>query len=466
MRDLKDFELLLYSRFDRIKYKTNAFAKCLMEAVDAGILPVGFVLPSVEQLADLTRLSISTINRAFDIMVAKGYLTKENGVCHVIRDPKSPSPGPVKNKAAEFFLNNVCIKPLNLTYRLHKLFLKYFNKHYADTPSYLQNTIFNPLILTLCGLLNLRHDTAYMIANVYYMHDYQSLIKTIGLVFFGMGEGIIIPKVLDCRVRLGLRASMVKTYEVNTRAGVVDLVQLEKFFSRGKGKVLYLMPDLNYPDLLNMSREHLIKIINLVKMYDKYLIIDDRMRPWLVDEGNLTLGLSKYIRDKIIYISPVSYLYEELHRINMVAASAEFIAKLRTVAIEQGKHAYYSKAFAVNVLLKHIEFTNTVKHTDNAVKLLMDIILKVFSTSGRWNVDGLRLGIGPVAYIVPKVGSFKESSYEYLEEKGIYMVDPANYNTKKKEILGFRMELAMHLDRQNMLGHIIELEKELTKLLF
>lgn len=76
------------------------------------------------------------------------------------------------------------------------------------------------------------------------------------------------------------------------------------------------------------------------------------------------------------------------------------------------------------------------------------------------------MGIGPVLYLTPKIGKFKDGSYEHSKDLGIDLVNPICYNTERNEIAGFRIELASLLDRHNMQSHVVDLEKELAKLLF
>ena len=110
MRDLKNFEHLIYIDFSSATQKTKSFARCLIDNVDLGILAVGFELPSVDQLSELTKLSVSTIHRSFHIMVNEGYLFTQNGICAVIRHPSFVPPLPVTGNSANFYLDNVCMK--------------------------------------------------------------------------------------------------------------------------------------------------------------------------------------------------------------------------------------------------------------------------------------------------------------------------------------------------------------------
>lgn len=465
MRELTEFEHLIFTDYSGVKHKVLSFSNDLMRWVDLRILVVGWVLPSVQQLANLTKLSISTLNRAFEKMVDAGYLIKKNGLCGVIAHPTYEKTK-IIDRADHFILDDACMKTGSLNQGLPKLFFKFEDKHTYSVHPKDQNSIYNPLILYLCGLLNKQHGTAYIPASVYYMHDYQPMIRIVGSIIGEEGGGIVIPRIIDNAVRSAFQSSKVNLYHVNVNDKGLDLVHLAKLCCSGKKiGAVYLMPVVNNPDTLTMDLEQIIEILKLHKKYKFMLLIDDRMRPWLENIGHLMLNLFSEVSDYIVYISPISYLYEKLSRINMVAASTLFIEKIRAAAKAQGKQAHYSEAFAVTSILQSTEYAQAVLNTNLAVKALKAIVYDVFTLTGLWKPEGLRMNIGPVAYIVPKRGKFSMEHYEQLKKLGIYVVNPGCYTAGNKEVIGFRIELAMQLDRQNLRGHFEKLEKLLAKML-
>lgn len=74
MIELETFEKAIYRAFKGDKFKCSSFTAYLIKHVDEGKFSVGSELPTIKQLADESKLSISTISWALELMAKLNYL--------------------------------------------------------------------------------------------------------------------------------------------------------------------------------------------------------------------------------------------------------------------------------------------------------------------------------------------------------------------------------------------------------
>lgn len=463
MRDLEEFEKLIYTDFSKVKMKSLSLASHLIAHIIPGYFYVGFEMPSVEQLSGIVRLSPSTVVRAYSIMVDKGYLRRGNGVCAVICDSSSAKLVALEEVKDPYAIYDKCMKVGVLNGDLDKYFQRIRKEHYLKTLPAQQNHIYEPLILTFCEQKNKLQKTNYKVSNLYFMHDYQNLVRIIGIVLKEKGRSIIIPLTASDLVRSAFTAAGIKMIAVLVDEGGVCVKDLTRILASEKMCSIYLMPDVNDTDTVTMSIKRIKQVYELVKSYEVPILIDDNYRPWLDEKRCVMLDLGKSCIDQVIYIKPVSYMLDNFRRINIVAASEVMISKIRYAAELNGVQADYSTAFTINFILRSVLYVKTAREVAQGVKELKKIAFEIFGWSGYWKPEGLRLAGGPSLYISPVRGKFPADAYKLARAAGFYLEDPYE-NQSKDATAGLRAELAYQIGKKNAAVQLKNLEKLLRKM--
>jgi hypothetical protein len=203
----------------------------------------------------------------------------------------------------------------------------------------------------------------------------------------------------------------------------------------------------------------------LPKKNGGFIIADDRFIFWKVFESSLFLKITKKIAANIIYVRPLGNQHADLHRIPVVIAQPALINKIREIAGEENHQFYYSRAYAINLLLNRKSYQTQVHEIHLALKDLKMLIHDIFSASGIWKEYGIRLDSGAAIYLEPKQGKFASDVYHKLMNEQIYVVDPASYLKQAENVVGLRLQLSYLIGKKNIDHHLKKVNKLLLSLI-
>lgn len=454
-----EFEDSFFTDYIELKKTGLQVREFLIGLVDREILYFGYIMPAITKLAKLLQVARNTVIKAFRGMVAAGYLSTHNGTRAVIRHPAYSQNIELRKGYDATYLDSTCMRPCYLTNDLIACFQGEKKRSYEKVPPSQQNQVYTPLLLTLCEQLNQFQRTNYFPANIYYMHDYQSLIRCVGSALYEKGGSVIIPRQVSNLVRRGLESAGVKLVEVDTDGYGFSINGLVRAFAENKIIAIYMTPCINYADSADTPIERMEEIFKFFKTYQFKLIIDDWYRPWLGNQKNYVLDMAKGNLDSIIYLKPLTYLYEEMSRLYMVAAHQKLILKMRDAAKKYGKQAYYSVAVAANYVLNDSIFTKTIQQVQVVMEDLKRFVNEVFTSTGFWKEYGLRLGSGPMLYVVPKAGRFSPDAYNRARDAGVLILSPANYTITEMIFRGIRADLGGQIGSKHINSDIRKIEK-------
>jgi aspartate/methionine/tyrosine aminotransferase len=459
LENVNEFESKFFTDYILLKNKGLRLSEYLISLVNKGVLYFGFKMPGVDTLAKLLKVARNIVIKAFSEMVSAGYLYTQNGVRAVIRHPAYSQNKESEHMQDATYLNSPCVKPCYLTNDLVATFQREVKRSYEEIPPGQHNQVYYPLLRTLCEQLNQFQKTSYFPSNIYYMHDYQSLIRCIGLAIHKRSGRVIIPKNVNNTVRNAFESAGVRLVEVDTDGHGFSVNGLRKACISNKIIAIYMMPCINYADSADTSADRMKEIFKLREEYQLKLIIDDWYRPWLGTQKNFVLEMAKENLDFIIYVKPLTYLYEEMCRLHMVAANNDLILKIRAAAKRFGKQAYYSIAVATDYVLNDSIFPKTVIQVQRAMEELKILVNEVFAATGFWKAYGLRLESGPLLYIVPKEGRFHPHTYIRAKDAGFVVLNPISYNVNQLMLRGIRADLGSQVGTKHIKTVIIKIEK-------
>lgn len=459
MENINEFENRFFTDYIELKNKGLRLSNYLICLVNRGNLYFGFKMPAVATLAKLMKVARNTVIKAFREMVSAGYLSTQNGMRAVVRHPAYSFNNEFVNSQDATYLDSPCMKPCYLNNDLVASFQREKKRSYEEIPPGQQNQVYHPLLLTLCEQLNQFQKTSYFPSNIYYMHDYQSLIRCIGSALYEKSGAVIIPRNVNTTVRRALESAGVKLVEVNTDGQGFSINGLSRACADHKIIAIYMTPCINYADSIDTSVERMEEIFKIRQEYELKLIVDDWYRPWLGAQKNFVLEMVKENLDFIIYIKPLTYLYEEMSRLHMVAASNELIIKMRAAAKKYGKQAYYSIAVAANYILNDSVFLKTVEQVQVVMEELKHFVNEVFSATGFWKAYGIRLTSGPMLYLVPIAGRFSPDAYTRAKDAGVFVISPENYNSTALIFRGMRADLGSEVGAKHIKRNIKKIEK-------
>jgi len=459
LENFDESEVKIFTGYNRVRNKELSVSSYLISLVNCGVLYVGFQLPSVKMVAEFMGVSRNTVIKAFKEMSSQGYLFLQNGVRSVIRHPSYGPDSDLVEDTDTIILDNSFVRVCHLTIEMVTAFKRELQLSYENTLPGRQNRIYEPLRLTLCEQLNRFQKTSYLPSNIYYMHDYQSLIRCIGAALHIKGAGIIIPSIVHHIVRRAFESAGLKIIEVDTDLNGYSVAGLARACAVNKVVGIYLMPNINYADCTNTSVNRMKEIFMLREEYQLKLVIDDWYRPWLGEQRSFVLEIAKANLEILIYLKPLTYLYEEMGRMYLVAASDGLIDKIRTAAKKYGKQAYYSVAVAADHILNGNLYTHVLKDTQSAMEELKLIVNEVFGSTGFWKEYGFKLESGPRLYIVPIQGKFKPQTYAISRKQGISIVNPENYTSTGYPLRAIIADLSNLVGKRGVRPAIVKIER-------
>jgi hypothetical protein len=458
MRLIEDWEKGIFYDRSHIKRKAETFENELINYIKIQTLYLGYGMPSMEQISALTGLSLSTVSRVFSALARQSYLRKENGKNAIVIDPLHPNFGHPENTDTSYF-DNFCIRKGTITYELNKLFVNTYRKYDQATLSCSNNQIYEPLIVTSCEYINNSRNGKYSYHNVFYLHDYQALVRAVGQVISALPGAVIIPDTASTIIRDALEASPLTLIALPFGDSTYQIRQLEAQCKQQQIAAIYFTPYRTY-----FTPGEVRHMIRLQKQYQFKLIIDDRHRPWFYQNDHLVLDPWAEIIDAIIGIEPLSYLTEELSRFNLLIADKDLIRQVRLAALKHGPQAYSDRAFAAEYVLKNKVFRIANVMAKENINQLKALVNRVLYKDNFWERQPARLRTTPVIYLQPKKHLFPPSIYEQLKKEGFHMLDPEIYQPGFTELKILRIELGNFIGVKNKEAQIIKFFERVKKL--
>jgi len=465
VRDLKIIEENIYNSFKPAANKCNSFVNHLKIHIEDGTLPLGFILPSIEQLADVTGLSISTVSRAMHKLAEQNYVILKQGAAIKVSHPSSAFLDKSIRTDRKLIFNDPCMWIGSLNKSFHDDYFRITKAHYEETQPSLQSFSYEPLNMTLCEQTNMGQGTSHLYPSFNYLHGDADLLRVIALAISKPGGVTIIPKNMPIKLKDALTNSHTALIEINSDAGGLSIKQLIKACSENDVNAVYLMPEFNFPDTRSMSKRRIEHIIEAQKEWGFNIIADDRFKFWNSLKNSLFLRLSKKIADKVVYLKPVSNHHPDLQRIKLVIAKPTLINKIRELASEGNHQFYYSNAFAINLLLNRKSYDLQVAAILSALRDLKVFVYNIFSELSVWKEYGIRVDSGAAIYLEPKQGKFSPDAYASLVAEHIYVVDPSSYLKENESIAGLRLELTHLIGLKNIEHHLKKVNKVLVSLI-
>lgn len=436
--------------------RPREYANYLIGQIDLGNLAVGSKLPSVNDLHLKSSLSHANIREALKIMECKGYLSITSGINSCVKRPDLNPYLPVQYEEV-FHADYHCKHPKLHTIGIEKLYQKFRIDYSRETPPGQENSISPILINTLLNRYNVLHRQSYHCENLYYTHDYQLLIKSIGLVVKEKGSVVAISAQSDGVLRLALASAGLKMVEVKMDKDGLCTDDLARICLSRKVAAVFLTSKASFPEFIYTTAERVNELFALQKTYQFKIIENDFYAPWLNTLDNLVLELAGDAVDAVIYLWPVSYLLSDISRLMVIAAHSKIIEAVRNKVKAEGKQAYRSIGNATNDLLLRKEFIKVQDLVKSELSVLRAIVLEVFSSSDFWQLAGIESDSGPAFFMKPSEGSFPAGAYQQLRDLGVFVYDPESYNGSA--LNGIRYDFSFYIGKKNFKITLQKIEK-------
>jgi len=459
VRELKNWEKKIF--FDRrsIGSKVASFIKELLGLLLSGKLPAGYHLPSVDQIAKITGLSASSVTRVLNALAKLGYLKRKNGQISVVIDPANPD-SIIVDDADLCYYNTVSVKSSHITSELASLFESIAKRNFNKISSDKKKLLFSDLNSTICDLINESRNGNYIVANVFYLHDYYAMLRSVAIYLSRDKGAIVIPSNASTVIRNKFDLPSITLIELPYDEDGFKMSDLAAICKRQQVSAVYLTPCLTIYTPADVA-----KIIRLQRKHQFKLVIDDRHSPWLAGSKVMLLDAWTEIIDAIIYIEPLSYLISNLDRFNIVTANAEIIKEIREIAEKDGIHAYFPEAFATNYVISSKIFKKTNIAVKEAIGALKAELNAVFYKDNFWEAQPERLSNTPSFCIRPKNHYFPAAIFEKLKTSHLYIVNPETEHPGVTPILAIWIELGNQIGSKNLRPQFVVMEKLLRKLM-
>jgi len=450
----------IYPDLRKSSNKITSLTAHLSEIIITGKLPYGFNLKSVKDMALLTGLSVPTVYIVLEELEYKKLIYKANGqVAKAIYKGST-----VPKDRTKFLQMGSPFKVMWLfTPGLDKYFHGIDQKHRANYPPSIQNTIYEPLTLTCCNLLNEQHHKSLIVSNLCYFHDAYLMLSTIVSVTIKKGSVVIIPE-QAIHLKAVLINKGITFFEVGFDHSGLRMDEIEQIAKHRKINAVYIMSIANFPNILDTSEERISQLFTLQKKYDFTIIECAGFEPWIKEKENFVLKRAGNDMKNVIFISPITHVLEEMGRYVYVAADINIIRKISENLIIMSSGHSYSRAFAINETLLSRKYAHTIKKLEIEYVFLSSQIFKIFRQDGFWKTAGIRDENGTSIYLVPSSGYFKHDVAIQLEQLEISVGDIALYREQGIDIVGIRLELTSFVGKKHIETEIRELDQIMRSL--
>jgi len=437
-------------------FKARALANYLIDQIIVGNIPVDSKLPSVKDLRTYTKVSLANVGKALHIMQDKGYLLIVSGVLSIAKMSDTGESSALNNFYADFHIKQP---------RLHVLKLEsHFQKLKIDCGRVLhprmENSISLALIDTLANRFNARNDLDHNANQFCYTHNYQLLIKAVGLVIKEKPGVIVISAHSDSALRMGLASTGLKVLEVNTDKDGFCVDELAEICLNEKDvAAVFITSKACFPNFAYTTAARIKALFVLQAKHGFKIVENDNYSPWIADHNNLVLQMAGKAMDDVIYLYPISYLLYDISLITVVSANAEIVARITDKVIPEGQQKSRSIADATNELLQDKIFFEVEDMVMSEVSLFRVLILEVFMESGFWQLNNKGDDSGPGLFLQPKKGSFPTDAFIKLSKKGLVVYDPKKaYDGSSRD--GLRFDLSFYISKKNFKADLQKIEKQ------
>lgn len=249
------------------------------------------------------------------------------------------------------------------------------------------------------------------------------------------------------------RGCRFSTIDINFNG--IDFVEFEEKIKKNKPKMFFTMPNLHNPTGYTYSKEEKVKIIELAKKYDFYIVEDDYSSE--LNFSNNDISTLKELDDdeRVIYIKSFSKIFLPGLRLGYLIAP-----KKLEKSITRAKHT--TDISTSGLIQKSFEYFLQNKKWDRQVKIMYDMFISKYEIAIDVLESKLPDGIifnkpyGGVNFWLEFDNSVDISDlYEYLLNENIIIAPGKAFYLKSNKTNNMRVSIAS-IDKE-------VLEKSLTK---
>lgn len=338
--------------------------RSIIQLIDEGSLGVGESLPSSRLMAQRLGLNRSTIYRAYQELLALGYIKSVPGSYTMVR--KRPKPVPLDGDRMSTVLWNE--KSAAQSELIYKTFLDYSPEYplSADRDDVinlsqldLDKSLF-PVedfrrclnqVLTLNGPEALGYGSCFgypplreTIANRLRIHGIsvssdevlitsgaQQALELLLKLFTRPGERIVVESPTYANLLPLLRFYQVRVEEIPMKSEGMDLDLLENWLDSHSACFVYTIPNFQNPTGITTPQNHRERLLSLCEKYD-VLIVEDGFEEEMKYFGKVVLPIKSMDNQGIvIYIGTFSKVLFPGIRVGWIAADKECIQRLTAI---------------------------------------------------------------------------------------------------------------------------------------
>lgn len=433
--------------------KSRALAHYLIKQIDLRLIAQGSKLASVKNLQAYTSLSNANVNKALRIMQTFGYLIIVSGKLSTVKWPNSEVNLTVDHFYADFHCKHPKLHVLNIV----KLYQKLKLDLSRTIPPGLENSTSTALIETLAKRFNIYNQLFHEPEKFYYTHDYQLLIKSVGLIFKDSAGVVIIPSQTDSLLRMGLASAGLRVLEVGTDDSGFCTDELARICLTEKVDAVFISSKASFPHFLYTTATRIADLFGLQKDYKFKIIENDLYAPWLNNPDNLVLKLAGDALEDVIYLYPVTYLLSEVSRLMVAVSQPETIEMISNKVKAEGLQAYRSIAEATSELLLDKEFDKAEEQVRLELLSFRKLIWEVFSESDFWQINGSDGDSGPGFSLKPIIGNFPADAFDQLSNLGVFVYNPEAYRGSSLD--GLRYDFSYYISKKNFKINLQKIER-------
>ena len=367
------WELSLALNLASTKQKYLQIIDLITDHIKNGRLKAGDALPSSRNLAKEWDINRNTITKAFDILVAEGWLTSSERkglfVASVLPTNKTFRKHSEKLHFEEEKptfpllsfdggLPDVTIAPIQ---ELSKTYRRLFNMKSQN--NVMKNT--SPLGVkkfreSISKMLNQSRGMSTSVEQVCITRGSQMALYLIAHTIIQKGDKILVENPGYGPAWEVFRHAGAELVPISVNEKGICIENIEEVLSKHSIKAIYTTPHHQYPTTVSMSLDRRIRLIELSNHYGFTIIEDDYDSDFHFGQRPIAPISSLNMAQHIIYIGTLSKMISETIRVGYLVAKPEVIqqiGQLRSIIDQQGdnimEHAVL-ELIETGIIKKHI----------------------------------------------------------------------------------------------------------------
>lgn len=434
----------------------------------------GEKLPTIRALSKFLKVNNDTIVNTYKKLVSDGYAVQKIGsgtyvkkreVLHTFKREYIKEVKAIVNEKNENIIdftgetNNQIIFPIN---EFKEVINRVLDRDGAEA---LINQ--EPL-----GYLNLRNtinevfwDNELDLDNLLIVSGAQQGIDIASKAMLNINDNVIVEKPTYAGALSVFKWRRANVFEVDLEDDGIDLIQFEKILKKNKIKFFYTMSYFHNPTGISYSREKKLKILQLAKIYDFYIIEDDYLSELIYDDNLIHEPFKKLdTYDRVVYIKSFSKAFLPGIRLGYTIYPDMFKESMQNSKVNTDIATSTLMQRALEIYIKEGYWKGYISYVKNEYKKRYNLIKEIFEKDFKDKISYIDPKGGLAFYIEIKNKSISSNELFYkLKDKKVY-ITPGSifYGSSELGNNYFRIGYSQ-VDKEDIINGLNIIKEEIQK---